>query len=115
MTSGNVDDREGARMLLNFLDEGGWCVADLGYRGEAFQSEIYENNEVLFITRADIKEEELKKVHSLVRQRVETIFSGLWRRFANRVYSRSWLGLWNTLQIKMLDYKLCHAGILPTS
>jgi|APDOM4702015159_1054818.scaffolds.fasta_scaffold98071_1 hypothetical protein len=114
MTSGNVDDRDGARMLMSFLDEGGWCIADLGYRGVEFQSEMYENNEVLFITRADIKEAELKKIHSLVRQRVETIFSELWRRFANRVYSRSWLGLWNTLQIKMLDYKLCHAEILPT-
>lgn len=76
---------------------------------------MFENNEVLFITRADIEEAELKKTHSFVRQRVETIFSELWRRFANRVYSRSWLGLWNTLQIKMLDYKLCHAEILPTS
>jgi len=33
MTSGNVDDRDGARMLMSFLDEGGWCLADLGYRG----------------------------------------------------------------------------------
>lgn len=115
LTAGNVDDRDGARLLLDYLEAEGICVADLGYRGEKFQSEIYENNGVLFITRADIKDEELKKIHSLVRERVETIFSELWRRFANRVYARSWLGLWNTLQLKMLDYKLCHAHILPTN
>ena len=115
LTNGNVDDREGARMLVEYLEEDGICLGDLGYRGAAFQTELYENNGVLFITRADIADEELKKIHSLVRERVETIFSELWRRFANRVYSRSWLGLWNTLQLKMLDYKLCHANILPNN
>lgn len=114
MTSGNVDDRDGARLLVNYLAEEGICLGDLGYRGEAFQTEILEENGVLFITRAEIASAELKKIHSLVRERVETIFSELWRRFANRVYSRSWTGLWNILQLKMLDYKLCQAKILPT-
>lgn len=115
LTAGNVDDRDGARYLLDYLEEEGIAIADLGYRGTNFQAEIYETNGVLFITRADITDEELKKVHSLVRTRVETIFSELWRRFANRVYARSWLGLWNTLQLKMLDYKLCHARMLPAN
>jgi hypothetical protein len=28
------------------------------------------------------------------------------------VFSRSWEGLWNTLQLKVLYYNLRHAGIL---
>jgi hypothetical protein len=49
-----------------------------------------------------------------VRERIETVFSGLWARFIDRVFSRSWEGLWSTLKLKMLHYNLCLAGILPT-
>lgn len=111
MSQGNVDDRDGARILAQSLNEEGLCIADLGYRGAAFQDEMFEE-EVLFVTRADIEEKELKAIHSTIRERIETVFSELWARFATRVRSRSWLGLWNTLQLKMLDYKLCHAGLL---
>lgn len=114
MTAGNVDDRDGARILAQLLEEEGLCIADLGYRGAAFQDEMFEE-EVLFVTRADIGEKGLKQIHSTVRERIETVFSELWSRFATRVRSRSWLGLWNTLQLKMLDYKLCRTGLLPTS
>jgi len=114
MSQGNVDDRDGARILAQLLEEEAVCIADLGYRGAGFQDEMYQQ-EVLFVTRADIGEKQLKEVHSTVRERIETVFSELWSRFATRVRSRSWLGLWNTLQLKMLDYKLCHAGLLPTN
>ncbi len=49
---------------------------------------------------------------SQVRQGIETTFSQLWRKFVDRVFSRSWLGLWNTLQLKVLFYNLGHAGLL---
>lgn len=114
-TPGNYDDREGARMLVEWMENGSLCLGDLGYRGEDFQGEMFAEEEVLFVTRADIAEQRLKEVHSTVRIRIESVFSGLWSRFATRVLSRSWLGLWNTLQIKMLDYKLCHSGIIPAA
>ncbi len=76
---------------------------------------MFAEEEVLFLTRADIGEQRLREIHSTVRERIETVFSGLWARFATRVLSRSWLGLWNTLQLKMLEYKLGHAGLLPTT
>lgn len=114
LTDGNVDDREGARILAQYLEEGSLCLADLGYRGDKFQTELYEGEGILFLTRADIKEAELKKIHSKIRSRVETTFGELWRRFSDRVYSRSWLGLWNTLLLKMLECKLCQTNILPT-
>jgi len=96
------DDRAGARMLASLVAEGSLAIADLGYRGAAFQTEMYEEEGVLFLTRADITSQELKILHSTIRERVEGIFSSLWTRFATRVYSRSWHGLWNTLKLKML-------------
>ena len=106
------DDRAGARMLASLVAEGSLAIADLGYRGAAFQTEMYEDEGVLFLTRADIESQELKILHSTIRTRVEGIFSSLWARFATRVYSRSWHGLWNTLKLKMLDYKLCFANLV---
>ena len=108
----SYDDREGARRLASLMEEGSVAIADLGYRGEKFQLEIYEEEGVLFLTRADITDRSLKIIHSMIRERVEGVFSSLWERFATRVYSRSWNGLWNTLKLKMLDYKLCFANII---
>jgi hypothetical protein len=48
-------------------------------------------------------------VLSQVRQQVETTFSQLWRKVVGRVFSRSWEGLWNTIQLKVLYSNLCHA------
>lgn len=114
MTNGNVDDRDGARMLAGYLEEGGLCLADLGYRGDDFQLKLFEEEGVLLLTRRDMARAELKKLHSQMRSRIETTFSQLWRRFTDRVYSRSWMGLWNTLLLKMFECKLCQTNILPT-
>jgi len=108
----SYDDRAGARMLASLLAEGSLAIADLGYRGAKFQLELYEEEGVLFLTKADMTSQRLKIIHSTIRTRVEGIFSSLWRRFATRVYSRSWHGLWNTLKLKMLDYKLCFAKVI---
>lgn len=113
MTNGNVDDRAGARMLAGYLEQDSVCLADLGYRGDNFQLEMFEEEGVLFLTRRDIAKEQLKKVHSQIRNRIETTFSELWRRYTDRVYSRSWLGLWNTLLLKIFECKLCQTNILP--
>ena len=108
----SYDDRAGARMLASLITEGSLAIADLGYRGATFQTQMYEEEGVLFLTRADITSQELKILHSTIRERVEGIFGSLWNRFATRVYSRSWRGLWNTLKLKMLDYKLCFAKLI---
>jgi len=108
----SYDDRAGARMLASLIAEGSLAIADLGYRGKQFQLELYEEEGVLFLTRADMTSQRLKIIHSTIRERVEGIFSSLWTRFATRVYSRSWNGLWNTLKLKMLDYKLCFAKVI---
>src|SRR6266540_4206716 len=90
--------------------DGGITIGDLGYRGKKFQDLLIEEAEMLMLTRADATDR--KKLLSQIRQQIETTFSQLWFKFIDRVFSRSWLGLWNTLQLKVLFYNLCHANVI---
>ena len=90
--------------------DGGVLVGDLGYRGAEFAAGVAEEAEVLLITRDQVPTH--KFLLSQVRQGIETTFSQLWWKFVDRVFSRSWYGLWNTLQLKVLYYNLVHAGIV---
>lgn len=54
----------------------------------------------------------LKLYLSQERERIETAFSNLWDRFIDRVKSRSWAGLRNTILLKILHNNLCQAQIL---
>lgn len=47
-----------------------------------------------------------------IRKRIETTLSQLWRQMLDRVFSRSFVGLWNTLLLKILHHNLRVAGIL---
>jgi len=69
---------------------------------------LAEEAEMLLLTRADAPQH--KFLLSQVRQAVETTFSQLWYRFIDRIFSRSWQGLWNTIKLKVIYYNLCHAG-----
>ena len=63
------------------------------------------------LTRADAPER--KFLLAQVRQALETWFSQLWYKFVDRVFSRSWRGLWNTMQLKVLHHNLRQLGVLP--
>jgi hypothetical protein len=112
LTPGNWDDRDAAMALAQSMPSGSVGLGDRGYRRPALQEEMFEEEGILLITRSDAGQKDQGLLCS-VRERVETVFSQLWERFATRVYSRSWQGLWNTLLLKMLDHSLCHAGIIP--
>jgi transposase len=109
LTPGNFDDRLPALALVQAVD-GGVTLGDLGYRGPECATDLAEEADMLLITRDRAPAHRF--VLSQVRQQVETTFSLLWRKFVDRVFSRSWSGLWNTLQLKVLYYHLCHAGVL---
>jgi transposase len=111
LTPGNYDDRVPALDLVQAVD-GGVTLGDLGYRGPECVTALAEEAGMLLITRDQAPAHRF--VLSQVRQQVETTFSQLWRKFVDRVFSRSWQGLWNTLQLKVLYYNLCHAGVLST-
>lgn len=110
-TPANVEDRAAAHYLTENLPPESVVVGDLGYRGEQFQLELGEENHVLMLTR-DCAPKQQKYLLGAVRQAVERTFSEWWRKFTTRVFSRSWLGLWNTVQMKVLYYNLVHADIL---
>jgi transposase len=109
LTPGNCDDRIPALVLVQGL-AGGITLGDLGYRGPHCATALAEEAEMLLITRDQAPAHRF--VLSQVRQQVETTFSQLWRKFVDRVFSRSWAGLWNTIQLKVLYYNLRHAGVL---
>jgi transposase len=113
LTPGNWGDREPA-LALCLATEGGAALADMGYAGADFAGNLNEETEVLLLTVADggPRRSARRALLSSVRERIETSFSQLWGRFIDRVYSRSWGGLWNTVKLKMLHYNLVHAGVL---
>lgn len=104
----SCDDRD-PLLALSESTDGGIVLGDLGYRGQP-AARIAEEAELLLITRQDAPER--KFLLSQVRQAIETSFSQLWHQFIDRVFSRSWNGLWNTIKLKVLFYNILHAGVV---
>jgi len=113
LSPANLDDRDPA-LALCWAVEGGAVLADLGYRGDECRDSLDEEANVMLLTPADggARKSARRALLSSVRERIETTLSQLWSRFVDRVYSRSWVGLWTTIKLKMLHYNLVHAGIL---
>jgi Transposase DDE domain len=109
LTPGHGDDRAPALTLLQAV-HGGVTLGDLGDRGPQRAAEWAAEAEMLVFTRADAPEK--KGLLAQVRQAIETSFSQWWYQFLDRVFSRSWRGLWNTIQLKLIHYNLCQAGVL---
>ena len=108
LTPANWGDRAAAEALAGAAD-GGVLLADLGYRGAGCAAAVAEA-ELLLVTRADAPGRGF--LLSQLRQGIETMFSRWWQHFIDRVFSRSWTGLWNTLKLKVLHYNLVHAGVV---
>ncbi len=111
LTPGNVNDRDPAPALTEVI-AGGVGLADPGYRGAALQTQLWEESEVLLPTPADANTGQAKALISSLGERIETTFSQLWSLFVDRVYSRSWNGLWTTIKLKMLHFNLASAGLI---
>ena len=109
LTPANWQDRDVALALGSAVD-GGTALADLGYRSAEPANLLAEEVDLLLLTPADAGAQ--RALLSSVRERIETSFSQLWNRFIDRVLSRSFTGLWNTIKLKMLHYNLCHAGLI---
>jgi hypothetical protein len=108
LTPASCDDRDPLLALSEGTD-GGILLGDLGYRGKPAQLQA-EEADLLLITRRDAPAR--KFLLSQVRQAIETSFSQLWHQFIDRVFSRSWNGLWNTVKLKVLFYNIRHAGVV---
>lgn len=110
LTPGNDDDRTAVLTLLKPLPAR-LLIGDLGYRGEPVKEQLAAETGAYLVTRDDVPAK--RSLLSTIRQRIETTFSQLCSQFINRVYSRSWLGLWNTIQLKLLSYQLRRGGLWP--
>ncbi len=113
LTAANWPDRDVAAALCASV-QGGTVLGDHGYRGKELAQDLADETQTLLITPDSAGDDKRKRaLISSIRERVETCFSSLWARFIDRVYSRSWEGLWNTIKLKVLHYNCCQAGILP--
>jgi transposase len=114
LTPGNVNDRDPA-LALSWSVQGGVTLADLGYLGKEMEALLEAEAGMLLITprHGGPKGDERRTLISRLRERIESTFSALWRQFVDRVFSRSWNGLWNTVKLKLLSYNLRQVGILP--
>jgi hypothetical protein len=83
---GNRRDQVAARGLAQSTS-GGVLLADEGYRGSDLFDWLYEEAQV----PSDGSTEGHSATSRATRQ-AESSFSGLWRRFIDRVYARSWHG-----------------------
>ena len=110
LTPGNGTDTDAA-LALGFNVAGGVVIADLGYRGEATQDLLWEEADLLLLTKDDVAAPQ-RFFLSQLRQGVETTFSQLWRDLIDRVGARSWRGLWNTMMLKLLHFQWTQTGRL---
>ncbi len=74
---------------------------------------IKEHLTILYVTMADFFDHHPRLAQWRQSNHSQPDFTAAWCRAATRVFSRSWQGLWTTLQLKMLDYSLSHVGIIP--
>jgi transposase len=111
LTPANWTDRDVAPALAEFV-EGGIAIGDLGYRGEELAQSLAEQTGLFLLTRDDVGAR--KALLASVRARIETTFSQLWNQFIDRIFSRSWNGLWNTVKLKMLYFNLLHFGLITS-
>jgi hypothetical protein len=112
LTGANPSDKDvEINLLLASAVEGGLALADCGYRNGELRQVLKACLGLGLLTPADVPRQH-RLFLSQERERIETVFSQLWSRFIDRVFSRSWLGLWNSVLLKIAHYNLCLAGIL---
>lgn len=110
LTPANTPDQDAALALAQATD-GGVLLADRAYQTKELEQEFEKQAELVLITPKNCGEENKALISSL-RERIETTFSQLHDRFIDRVYSRSFHGLWNTVKLKILHLNFCHMGLL---
>jgi hypothetical protein len=106
LTPANWDDRDVVAALAEGLEGNSILLADLAYR-DARELEPLLRSEygIVLVTPAHAPLEQ-RALISRVRERIETVFSCLWQRFVDRVFSRCFEGLWSAVKVKMLHYTI---------
>ncbi len=109
LTPGNWDDRD-PLLALGLGVDGGLVLGDGNYQGGR-AAELAAEADLLLFTRQQAPPG-AQGLLIEVRQGIETTLSQLWHQFLDRVFARSFLGLWDAVQLKLIHYNLRHAGLL---
>lgn len=109
LTPAKYDDQAVALALMAHLPSG-MALADLGYQGWDIKELLAQETAIFLLRRKDAPEK--ISFISTLRQAVETTFSQQWNQFIDRVYSRAWLELWNTVMLKLISKQWRHSGLL---
>ena len=117
LTPATTSEHDASRVLADSLSYGGVLLGDLGYRSKRQELDNWLREEcgLTLVTPAHAKQaggSAAKHLVGSVRQGIEATFSSLWSGFVDRVYSRSWQGLWSTIKVKLLHYNLQRAGVI---
>ena len=112
LTPANWSDRDVLVAAAEGLAGNTILLADLAYRDATFLEPLLRDEYGIVLVTPGHASKEQRTLISSVRERIETVFSSLWRRFIDRVFSRSWEGLWSTTKVKMLHYNLCQDGTI---
>lgn len=105
-----VDDRPALASLAEMVC-GGLVLGDHGYHGWAYGETLYEQTGLLLCCTTDLPKARRRGL-SAPRQQDETVFSQLWSRFIDRVRSRSFAGLWQSIKVKLLYHNLTLTGVI---
>lgn len=113
LTPANISDLDPdvVTLLCSHLS-GGVLLGDEGYQSRPLRRFLSETTDMeLRIARDFADKADRRGVHQ-IRKRIETTFSQLWRQWLDRVFSRSFAGLWSTLLLKMVHHNLRIAKVL---
>ncbi len=83
---------------------GGVGLGDTSYGGQPVRAALADEADLVVVTPGTAGKGR-KRLISQVRERIETVFSDLWRAFVDRVFSRSWEGLWNTIKLTSMTLR----------
>lgn len=109
LTPANFSDKdEEVLHTLLFSAGGGVVLCDMGYQDKDLRAQLEAEYGVMLIDPKQAGDK--RALICSLRERIETTNSGLWNRFVDRVFSRSFAGLWSVIKLKMLHYNLCQAG-----
>jgi len=109
LTPANFSDKD-EEVLHTLLPAagGGAVLCDMGYRDKKLRAELEAEYGLTMIDPLEAGDK--RALVCSLRARIETTNSGLWNRFVDRVFSRSFAGLWSAIKLKMLHFNLCQAG-----
>ncbi len=113
LTPANISDLDADVLstLCSHLN-GGLLLGDEGYQSHPLRPVLKAQTGMGLLSAPDVANKERRRFLHQVRKRIETSLSLLWRLLLDRVFSRSFAGLWNTLLLKILYLNLRVAGIL---